>query len=242
MKTLLSFLLILVCAVSFAQNPGFDPEQNLRTLGNLTPLSAGAIGFDNRYEGVKGTPFLFPEFQSGAIQFAKQDTLSTVFKLNVDLVKNTLLVRLRDGSMGEISANNVKALNFKEAMDQPMQWVVASEKEVEGINSVRLKFYGALHNGKNRLYKVIEKRFKKADYQGAYSSGNTYDEFITDEHYWFSVQGKPFEKVKLKRKDLEKSLSDQADQVAQLAKEHSLNLNSEKDIVQLLVLLETAGN
>jgi len=238
---LLAGLAIVAVAQTPAANQGFDPEQNLRILGNLDPLSAGAIGFDNRYEGIKGSPFLFTDFQMGTIQFAKQDTFSTVFKLNLDLVKNTLLVQLRNGSLGEISANNLKALKFANIPGQTSQWIIASEKAVEGINSVRLKFYGAVYDGKSRLLKSVEKKFKKADYQGAYSSDRTYDEFLTNETYWLSVNGKPFEKVKMKRKDIEKTLADQANQVEKLVKEQKLNLNSESDIVQLLKLLDQSG-
>lgn len=237
-KSLLTTLLALLTGLCLAQNQGIDPEQNLRALGNLTPLSSGALGFDNRYQGVKGSPFLFSDFESGTIQFTKQDTFSTPFKLNVDLIKNTLLVQLNNGSLGEISANNVKALQFKTLPNQPAKWIVLSEKEVEGINSVRLKFYGNLYNGQYRLFKSITKTFKKANYQGAYNAGNTYDEFLTEENYWLSAPGKPFEKVKLKKKDIEKALSDKAAKVQQIVQQNKLDLNDHYDIVQLLILLE----
>lgn len=244
MKTFFSALLAFSTLLGFAQTPaarqGFDPEQNLRLLGNLNPLSVGAIGFDNRYEGVKGTPLLFPEWQWGTIQFAKQDTFSTDFKLNVDLIKNTLIVQLRDGSLGEISANNVKAIQVKNQVGELMHWTVASEKEVEGINSVRLKFYQSVYAGKMRLLKSTDKRFKKANYQGAYSNGNTFDEFLTDETYWLSIDGKVFEKIKIKRKDIENALSAQSAAVAELSKTNKLNLNEVKDVATLLQLLETA--
>ncbi len=235
---LLLFLTILVTAQTPSNNQGFDPEQNLRALGNLTPLSSGALGFDNRYQGVKGSPFLFSDFEYGSIQFTKQDTFSTPFKINVDLIKNTLLVQLSNGSLGEVTANNVKALQFKTLPDQPSKWIVLSEKEVEGINSVRLKFYGNLHNGQYRLFKSITKTFKKANYQGAYNSGNTYDEFLTEENYWLSAPGKPFEKIKLKKKEIEKVLSDKAAKVQQIVQQNKLDLNDHYDIVQLLILLE----
>ncbi|MFN7119683.1 MAG: hypothetical protein ACK4TA_23005 [Saprospiraceae bacterium] len=241
MKTLFTLVLAFTFSMILAQTPtAIDPEQNLRTLGNLTPLSAGAMGFDNRYQGVQGTPFLFTEFQTGTIQFTKQDTFSTPFKLNVDLIKNTLLVQMKNGSLGEVSANNLKALQFSNLPNppQPSNWIILSEKEVEGNNSVREKFYGVLHNNQYRLLKSIEKTFKKASYQGAYNSGNTYDEFLTEEVYWLSAPGKPFEKIKLKRKDLEKALSAEAAKVQKIAKDNKLDLNDYYDIIQLLVLLE----
>ena len=221
----------------FAQQ-GIDPEQNLRALGNLTPLSVGAIGFDNRYAGVQGTPLLFPEWQWGTIQFTKQDTFSVPYKLNVDLIKNTLIIQLRDGSLGEISANNVQAIQVKNEAGAAMRWRVASEKEVEGIRSVRLKFYQAFYDGKSSLLKSNDKRFKKADYKGAYNAGNTHDEFLTEEAFWLRVEEKPFEKIKIRRKEMENALSAQAAEVTRLTKTNKLNLNDVNDVAQLLMLLE----
>lgn len=243
MKLVLSIALIFSSLFCFAQAPSarqsFDPEQNLRTLGNLSPLSVGAVGFDDRYQGIKGSPLLLPEWQWGNIQFMKQDTFgATPFKVNVDLIKNTLIVQLRDGSLGEVSAANIKKVQLRSETGESQQLVTVSEKEVEGINSVRLKLYQAFYEGNMRLLKSTNKIFKKADFKGAYNSGNTYDEFITEENYWLSVDGKRFEKIKIKRKDIENALSAQATAVADLSKSNKLNLNDVKDVVKLLALLD----
>jgi hypothetical protein len=245
MKTSL-FITLLVSSFSIAaQTPNgqktFDPEQNLRTLGNLSPLSVGAIGFDDRYSGIKGTPLLFTTWQWGTIQFAKNDTMSAPFKMNIDLVKNTLIVQLRNGSLGEITAVNVKKVQFKSEADDTSQLLVASEKAVEGKNSVRLKFYEVFYDGTMRLLKSTDKQFKKADYKGAYNSGNTYDEFLTEENYWLSVDGKRFEKVKIRRKEIETVLAAHAERITELSKSNKLNLNELQDVVQLLGLLESDG-
>jgi len=38
---------------------GINGEANLQAIANLSPNSAGAVGFDTRYEGVKGSTRLF---------------------------------------------------------------------------------------------------------------------------------------------------------------------------------------
>lgn len=238
MKPLLIFLIIFNAWTSIAQQP-FDPEQNLRSLANLSPYSVGAQGFDNRYEGIRGNPLLFDNWQEGNIHFVKQDTMSMLVKFNVDLVKQVVIVQLRDGSIGQIGATTIKAFQRKEERKPSRRWVVFSEKEVEKINSVRLKFYEVLHEGKYQLLKSTEKQLKKASYEGAYNNGERYDEFLTEVYYWLRGDGVVYKKVKIKRKDIESALPESA---IPLAKTQKLDLNNENDVIQLLSALDKTGN
>ncbi len=244
MKKVIYAVLYLAFFINgFAQTPaGIDPEQNLRTLGNLSPYSAGAVGFDNRYEGIQGSPYLFDDWTMGSIKFVKQDTFSMPVKMNVDLITQTVVVKLRDGSVGEITASYVQALKIADVhLKTSREFLVAREGEIEGIKSVRLKFYEVLHKGSFNLLKSNQKQFKKADYTGAYSTDRRYDEFVTEVKYWLQPPGKPYEKVNLRRKDIEKVLSGYENQVAEIIKKQKLNLNAEEDIVHLLEFLEQNG-
>lgn len=228
----------LIFLIAFAIQHGtyaqIDAEQNLKALGNLTPYAPGAIGFDNRYQGIQGDPFLFSEWQDGQVQFAKQDTFSMSIKCNLDLVKQVLVVQMRNGSSSQVTATNIKAIQIKEGQ---RRWLTLSEKEVENINSVRLKFYELLHQGKYQLLKLTEKSFKKANYQGAYNIGNNYDEFLTETSYWLRSDGNRYTKVKMKRKEIEAMLPGTA---AAFIKSEKLDLSEEKDVIKLLTILEAS--
>ncbi|MDX1942723.1 MAG: hypothetical protein SFU99_19320 [Saprospiraceae bacterium] len=238
-----SVFAITVSICCFGQQPPLiDAEQNLRTLGNLTPLSAGAIGFDNRYEGIKGTPFLFDEFHTGSILFVKQDTFSTPVKMNVDLITQTITVQLRDGSMGEITAAYVQAIKVSDPASprKTRSFIVANEGAVEGMKSVRPKFYEALYKGEFMFLKAVQKKFRKADYAGAYSADRRYDEFLTEEAYWLKSPKSAYEKINPKRKDILKTLSAYESEIEKIAKEKKLGLNGEEDISKLLEFLEAS--
>ncbi len=237
MKEIALTWLFLALAVITAAQPtsSVEAEQNLRMLGNLTPLSPGAQGFDNRYEGVKGTPYWFEEWRLGRIKFVKQDTFSTLIPLTIDAARQMVLVKLQNGSIGEMSATYVKGVVVSHTGQQPGQeFAVYPEGEVEGIKSVRLRFYEVLHPGDFSLLKSVHKHFRKANFQGAYASGERYDEFLTEEKYWLCLPNKPYVKVSLKRKEIEKALADYQSQIAEIVKTQKLNLNNEEDIVQLL--------
>ncbi|MBK7870173.1 MAG: hypothetical protein IPJ74_05530 [Saprospiraceae bacterium] len=244
MKVILcSFFAIAVSICCFGQQPPpIDVEQNLRALGNLTPLSAGAIGFDNRYEGIKGTPFLFEDWVTGNIQFVKQDTFSTSVKLNVDLITQTITVQLRDGSLGEITAAYVQAIKISDPIfpRKMRNYIVVREGDIEGLKSVRPKFYEALYKGEFMFLKSIQKKFRKADYAGAYSADRRYDEFLTEEVYWLKSPKSAYEKVTPKRKDILKTLSAYEGEIEKIIKEKKLGLNNEEDISKMLEFLEAS--
>ena len=63
-KFSLFLILILSASVLSAQEvsiyqKGVTAQKNLDAIGNLNPYAPGGIGFDNRYQGVKGSPRLF---------------------------------------------------------------------------------------------------------------------------------------------------------------------------------------
>ncbi len=228
----------LCCGFCLAQQPTTaEMEQNLRMLGNLNALSPGLTGFDNRYEGVQGSPFLFDNWTEGTLQFAKQDTFSKgIVRINIDLIKQVILVPLRDGTQGEMSALNIKAFRAKDGRT----WITATEKEVEGSSSVRLKFYEVIYQG-NRfaLFKSVGKRYHQADFKGAYSSNVRHDEFVTEVFYWLNETGEKPQKFKvMRRKNLETALPAHQAAIKKLVQEHKLNLNDEKDAALLLQMLD----
>ena len=239
-------LILLSClawGVGNAQQPTIaaDPEQNLRTLGNLTPYSAGALGFDNRYEGIEGTPLLFDNWRTGSILFVKQDTFGAPLKINVDLITQVIMVQLQNGSIGEISGAYVQAIKVVEpGRSQSRKYIVAREGDIEGMRSVRPKFYEALHQGEFTFLKSVQKKFEKANYTGAYSPDKRSDSFRTDIVYWLQTLGNKPEKVALKRKDIEKVMPNYLEAIKRIAKEQKLGFAREEDIVQLLEFLEAS--
>jgi len=70
MKTLIIAFGLLIALSSAAQNvtapQGYEAKENLRELGS-TDGTGTVQTFDNRYEGVKGTPYVFEQFRQGEV-------------------------------------------------------------------------------------------------------------------------------------------------------------------------------
>lgn len=235
----LSLVITLFCLVFYSHlSAQLDVEINLIGAGDLTPYKHGGKGFDLRYEGVRGTPLLFEDWQTAQIQLVNQDTFSNPVKINVDLEQNIMIIQMRNGTLGQVNISKMKAFKIIQADNQSDTWQILPEKEVENNNNGQLKCYQILYHGTFTFLKEVNKKFVKASYQQAYSIGNRYDEYVPDVVYWLRENKAAFQKVKLKQKAIEAALPSQASRLGRVAKTQNLNIGNEKEVAQLLAVLE----
>lgn len=234
---------IFVCSFLFinGQTRSYtnEAEQNIRAMTNLVN-GPGAMGFDERYEGSKGTPYLFDQWQTARAKMYGLDTFSAEIKMNVDLIRQLMTMQLRDGTTGYISPFNIKNIIIEEAGGNSSHWVVLPEHKVEGSDNEQPKFYKVLHQGDDyTLLKETKKLLIKATFKQPYSVSRNYDEFVTEYHYWLKEGDAPFKKVTLRKKILEKALSEKETSVHQITKNQNIDVREEAGIVRLLEFLET---
>ena len=135
--------------------------------------------FDDRYRGVKGTPFLFDNWNEGSLRMRYVDNqISVVDEVKIKMnVHNTHIFANPKGS------NQVLELN--RAVDQISLYL---DKDTMHYQIMRIddqkRITEIMVQAKINLIKVHYKEFKKADYTGAYSTGKTYDEYRTENSYY----------------------------------------------------------
>ncbi len=233
---------LFLCLFSFplfaqlGSNPN-DNEQNLRALANLSPMTAGARSFDNRYEGVRGSPLLLPEMAPLEIRPADQDKTVTGLQGNLDLEKDLLYVRFKDGATGSIPASSIYSVVLTGQSGKRLFRVLPA-RTVEGQNNDEVRFYEALYDGGFHFLKLTRKTFQKANYKGAYSPDRRYDEYLEEVSYFLQAGSAPYEKVRLKEKNLAKALPAYESAIKSISRKNKLDLSSEGGVVALLRLLE----
>ncbi|MBE0674082.1 MAG: hypothetical protein IH591_05425, partial [Bacteroidales bacterium] len=95
MKLNSAFLLLLLCSqVITAQKPtgyreGISGENNLQNALYMSPYAA-AKGFDNRYQGIKGSPRFFDTLVASSV-LIKGEELYFRVESDLDVVKNALI-------------------------------------------------------------------------------------------------------------------------------------------------------
>jgi hypothetical protein len=182
---------------------GVTAQQNINAIVKLAPYSDGAVGFDTRYEGVKGSPRLFEKLMPS---FLKVKGLDDYVKLesDIDLVGNTLLFNHpQTGKMLTLAADNVIELVFvnSEGEDQVFRTTAGMkfEKDIK-----ETKFCQILSDSPVMFIKMPVKIFTEADYKGAYTADRKYDEYETKLRYYIATEDGVLHQVQLNKNALTK--------------------------------------
>ena len=175
-------------------------EDNLQAIATLGPYSTGGMGFDNRYEGIKGTPRLLDTLMPAALRIVKQSYYITM-DADLDLVENNLIYRhpvnrkmfsVPLDAIDEVIIN----INGEEVLFRGTSGL-AFEKELK-----KHKFYQVLKEGSYRLIKVPDKQFIAADYKNAYSADRRYDEYVLMNKYYLKGPDSTYHQIQLSKKSV----------------------------------------
>jgi hypothetical protein len=221
MKLNATIFLFLLTGSLYAQVNGLEAQNNVNMLG---AGSYTARTFDNRYKGVKGSVTLLPEFAAGKIYMTDKKVV-TYPKVNFDAHANELIMT-RNGSEYVVHKNLVNRFSIYTGTDS------LHFKKIEAEDG-KLLYFQVLVPGAMQLVKRNIKIFKEASYQGAYSAGREYDEFIDDEKYYILVDGKPLTEFRNKKSLQQIIPAEYSDGTDQYIKKNNLNLKEEQHLVML---------
>jgi hypothetical protein len=231
MKPYILILLALISFTSAAQKTpdptGYEAKENLRELGSV--YSTGTVKtFDNRYEGVKGTPYVFEEFRQGEV-FLKNKNKVVIEALNYNCFENE--ITYMDPSTDEVRLLNkfqVDLFTIQDG-DKVLRFVPLQLEDAETI------FVEVLYNKGSIAYKVYKKEWVKANYEGGYSADRKYDEFVDKYDLYFSKKGdNTLYQAKKSKKQVMAAFPDQKSNISSFIKSNKLNLKEDESLVKLL--------
>lgn len=209
-RIIILFVSFLAVLNVFSQNTiayqsGATGEKNLQAVANISPYNS-AIGFDTRYEGVKGTARLFDTLITSAILVRGQEKFIKL-QCDIDVVNNSLLfMHSGTGALLEIPSDTIAELYVLKGDKQMVYRTtrdIILDKKVEGN-----KFYQVLKNGPGQFIKIPEKQFVEADYKRLYGPDIRYDEFKPVNKYYIEGTDGIFHRVQLNKKSLTKMFPD----------------------------------
>jgi hypothetical protein len=249
-KSVLTLGLGLACSsLSFSQTStpiGAAAQMNLNTLASKGINSAGVIAFDNRYEGMKGSPYYQDGFVSGLIELKVGNTGKTEVykgvKLKYDVYSNLLVAVLPD-SKDTLQITTTPLLSF--SLENPLNGKLTTFKRVKEAQALDANlgdtFFAILHespDGKSTLVKRVYKNKIEANYKGGYSAGTTYDELVSETQYYVVTNGK-MQKIKLNKKSLGEAFPAHADKVKSYISSQKLSMSTEADLVNVMAYVQT---
>ena len=229
------FLLLILSKVYPQANvvppAGILTEANLKAIGNITPYSTGGVGFDTRYEGIKGSPRLFDKLLPSLLKVKGQSSILEL-ESNLDLMGNSLLFNYpKTSKLVSIPSEIVNEVRIK-SEGKELVFRVTREKDFEREIKDG-KFYQVLKEGPYEFIKLPIKRFIPADYKKAYSPDRRYDEYTTD--YWYYLMGSDsiFHQIKLTKRSLMKFFPDKKETIGRTIDEKSY-ANDEEMVMDIL--------
>ncbi len=232
MKTLIIAFGLLIALSSAAQNvtapQGYEAKENLRELGS-TDGTGTVQTFDNRYEGVKGTPYVFEQFRQGEV-FLKSKKKVVIKDLNYNCMENEI-VYLDPATKVTRLMNRFKVDLFMLHDGTEMITFVPLKLE-EDAETI---FAQVLYNKGSMVYKVYEKEWVKANYEGGYSADRKYDEFVDKYSLYFMKKGENvLYKAKKAKKQMLAAFPGLENQISSFIKSNRLDLKNEESLVKLL--------
>lgn len=204
---------------------------NISAIANVSPLSPGAVGFDDRYEGVKGTPLLYNDWVEGNL-FLKDNAWVRNIKMNLDVHDNYIyLLSPEDEQIFTLSNEEINEIHIFSEGGTILFRKFLPEQFDKKIDPDLL--FEVLAQGEYTFLKLSKKLFREADYQGAYSADRRYDEFLLSTSHYLTNSDGLFEKIKLTEKALCKLLPDQKARIREIVKKTGLSEGEEMVIAVL---------
>ncbi|KAA3438136.1 hypothetical protein [Rufibacter hautae] len=234
-------------ALGFSQT---NAPQGLDAQMNLNRLASGATSnvrvFDNRYEGVKGSPYFLESWAPGEIEIKANNTGKTEvikdLKLKYDVFSN-LLVAVIPQSKDTLQIGTQPVISFR--LDVPTgdnKLEFRRIKEARELDpALSDAFFAVLYdsqNGKATVLKRIAKKKIEANFKGPYSAGQNYDEIVDETSYYVVANGK-MKKVKLNRKSLLEAFPEKADQIKSFISSQKLAMSSEADLIKAVTYYQS---
>ena len=235
-KSLLVFVFIFSILGAYSQTnsiyqKGLSADQNLNAIVNLAPYSNGGIGFDTRYQGIKGSTRLFDTLMPSFLKIKGKDYYLQL-KTDIDIVTNSLLfIHPKSGKMLSLPSDIVSELII-ENKGKELIFSTSDGKKFEKKLKEQ-KFFQVLKIAPVMFIKMPVKTFTEADYKGAYSADRRFDEYETVYRYYISGSDSTFRQLQLNKKSLVKLFPDKKELINNLVESKSYS-NSEEMVLDVL--------
>jgi hypothetical protein len=214
-----------------------DMNGTIESQRNLDAVSKGGTQsmvrtFDNRYEGVRGTPYLYPKFYLADVWLVNsKEPKKLPVRYNVHLSELEFQIQ---GKIQAIPLANLKQFVLTDEQLENRLFLVTSLALADGSQTESILVEKLYEDG-CLLYKESMKRLVEANYEGAYSPNRRADEFRDRDRYYLRTQAEgTFTKIRISRGQVLKTLQDQKDALKRYIRQEAMRMDSESDLLEIL--------
>jgi len=234
-KSVLFLLLLGLTLYCWSQQVSNRPEgyaavENFRALAGAGARTA--VGFDDRYEGVTGTPYAFADWFPGDVFFNTKERYH-FNALNYNTVNKKLL--FKDPDTEQPTYLNKYIVDFFTIYRYDT--LVFVPLTLPGESD--LSFVRVIYEGNSSAYWQYDKEFIKADYKGGYSADRRYDEYIDRPNIYLRLnEGGELLKVRKSKKALAELFSGREKEMSAYIKENKTDLQNPADIKKMMMYFD----
>jgi hypothetical protein len=266
MKSLLftGFLLAAFPVYVIAQTPDSVKTQPARVMSDVQPtvtrttgLESGVLGLmqgnstntfvnviDNRYEGLRGTPYFLPNWLPGDVELnGGVKYRNQRLKFNA-ATQNLLVKEPRTGDSVIVDAQQIRHFLLYQAVvtdtsKHQNAWFFKRYTDLKtNEKDLGNGYFLVLYDGKTTLLKQVRKIFKKADYKDPYSTNVRYDTYDEEGIYYILRPDRELVRIKRNKKALIEVLTDQKEALTAFADQQKLTGKNDEDLVKLVAFYD----
>ncbi|QHT68673.1 hypothetical protein GXP67_19495 [Rhodocytophaga rosea] len=229
---LLTVICYLYPATSASQTPaGIDAQDNINRLAG-NDLNTIVRKFDNRYQGVIGSPFLFDQWNAGTVTLTNGKVLTNI-PLKIDLYGNEIIAKRQSGDSIIIFSNSIQKVSLTENRTG-REFMFEKISSINGEPPVvREGYLDVLYKGKYLLLAERRKNLIKANYSGGYNAGKPYDEFVTETDYYVKKPDQKPEKLRLTKKAILEVFPDHQQELKTFISQNQMDFKNEIQVAQV---------
>lgn len=188
---------------------------------------------DNRYEGLRGTPYLVPNWSKGEIELVTGKVYADVpIKFDAS-TQNLVMLRPATNDSIIVNAGQIKRFSFLDADGNPFVYRRFPAMKTDDA-TLKDGYFQVLYAGKNTLLKRTGKIFRKADFKQAYSADVRYDAYQDDVTYYLLRPDQSLTKLKRSRKPLYEALGGDENLLKAFTDREKLSFKTDADMAKLV--------
>lgn len=209
---------------------GNDAQENLFKIGSSDASFGVVRKFDNRYEGVQGSPFYSEEWVEGSIVTEKNRQIDNV-QLKYHVFEDELIINKNSGQF-YLPKKQIKSFILKE------------KEQMENVHFTKLhhpknhneyQYYKIIWKGTISLFEHSKVVFEKANFEGGYSNDKRYDEFKKYPVLYYVIgDGTVPVKLKTTANGFSKIFPDHNDEVKKFISTNGYSCKNEQELIAIL--------
>lgn len=168
-------------------------------------------GFDNRYQGIKGSPFWAEEWTPGVLYLKDSSLIRKAFVYKFDTYSNEIWAKDSTGFVRVLHSAQLQGLDLKQPGGSTC---LLRKSDIPALAGGPDRLYQQLYSGKQYvLVADIRKILKKSNLEdrGLVTVGNAFDWFEAQYTYWLKIGNQPFVEVSLKKNKFTDALGAKAE-------------------------------